>query len=186
MALVQLLLFAVGLFACCIFAFLAAVYLIGEAKGEHIRAILIKQAVRANIATIIAGGLVFVAAYLDGFALIDLLINHPFGAVCLALATLSIPVLWYCLNLGQVLMPRLLAGFQVCLILVAWLWIQFPVVVKIADAEHLTLQNSRAPEATIYVLGWALVVGSGLILPALFYLLKSFKGNVPLQAEPHH
>jgi hypothetical protein len=47
--------FSVGLFACCIFAFLAAVYLIGESKEERIRKVLLKQAFRANLATAAAG-----------------------------------------------------------------------------------------------------------------------------------
>jgi cytochrome d ubiquinol oxidase subunit II len=138
------------------------------------------------MATVAAGGLVFLAAYADGFGLVGLLLGHPFGAVCLMLATLSLPWLWYSLVRDQVILPRLLAGFQVCMILVAWVWIQFPVVVQTADGEPLTLWNSRAPQATFNVLGWALLVGSGLILPALFYLLKSFKGDIPFRAEPNH
>jgi cytochrome d ubiquinol oxidase subunit II len=169
--------FAVGIFACCIFTFLAAVYLIGEAREQQIRRIFFNQAIKANIATVIAGGLVFIAAYLDGFPLIDALLGHLFSAVCLGLATLSLPLLWYSLIRGHVILPRILAGFQVCMILVAWLWLQFPAVIAISNGPDLTLHNTRAPEATMQVLGWALVVGSMLILPALFYLMKSFKWN---------
>jgi cytochrome d ubiquinol oxidase subunit II len=178
--------FSVGLFACCIFAFLAAVYLIGESKEERIRKVLLKQAFRANLATVIAGGLVFLAAYVDGFGLVQLLLGHPLGALCLVLATLSLPWLWHSLGRGEVVLPRLLAGFQVCMILLAWVWIQYPAVVQLAEGQPLTLQNTRAPQATLEVLGWALLVGSGLILPALFYLLRSFKGGIPYQAEPNH
>jgi cytochrome d ubiquinol oxidase subunit II len=178
--------FAVGLFACCIFAFLAAVYLMGETEEIRIRKVLWWQAFRANLATVLAGGLVFVAAGLDGFDLIAGLLNHPFGLACLVMATLSLPLLWYTLNQGQVLLPRLLAGFQVAMVLLAWVFIQLPVVVQIQGGEALTLENTRAPEASLAVLGWALLVGSALILPALYYLIRSFKGDIPWQAEPDH
>lgn len=167
--------FAVGIFACCIFSFLAAVYLIGETKEEELRKYLLKQAFIANIITIIAGGLVFVAAYLNNFHLIDLLLSHLFSAVCLVSATVSLPLLWIALRKRQVILPRILAGFQVLMILTAWLWLQYPAIVNIANGPDLTLYNSVAPEATIRVLGWALLVGSMLILPALYYLLRSFK-----------
>ncbi|MES2732374.1 MAG: cytochrome d ubiquinol oxidase subunit II [Bacteroidota bacterium] len=177
--------FSVGLFACCIFAFLAAVYLMGESEEKRIRKVFWWQAFRANLATVVAGGFVFVAAKLDGFDLIGLLVNHPLGMACLIIATLSLPLLWYSLNLGWVILPRLLAGLQVMLILMAWVIIQYPVVVQIAGNQGLTLENTRAPEASLSVLGWALLVGSALILPALFYLLRSFKGH-PWHAEPGH
>jgi cytochrome d ubiquinol oxidase subunit II len=178
--------FSVGLFACCIFAFLAAVFLMGETGEKRIRKVFWWQAFRANLATVLAGGFVFVAAKLNGFDLIGLLLNHPLGIACLVLATLSLPLLWYTLNLGWVILPRLLAGLQVTLILLAWVIIQFPIVVHITGNQALTLENTRAPDASLSVLGWALLVGSGLILPALFYLLRSFKGAAPWQAEHGH
>jgi cytochrome bd ubiquinol oxidase subunit II len=167
--------FAVGIFACCIFTFLAAVYLIGEAKEEEIRRIFLDQAIKSNIVTVIAGGFVFIAAQMDGLDLIELLWSHPLSAACLVLATLSLPVLWFALVKRRVILPRLLAGFQVTMILVAWLWMQYPSVINLSNGEDLTLHNTRAPEATLQMLGWALIIGSMLILPALFYLLKSFK-----------
>lgn len=169
--------FAVGFFACCIFSFLAAVFLIGETEEGEVRTYLLKQAFKANIITVIAGGLVFLAAQWDGLNLIDLLLSHPLSATCLLLATLSLPMLWFTLRRKQVIVPRLIAGFQVLLILTAWLWLQYPAILNIQNAPDLTLYNTAAPEATIQVLGWALIVGSMLILPALFYLLKSFKFN---------
>jgi cytochrome d ubiquinol oxidase subunit II len=63
------------------------------------------------------------------------------------------------------------------MILAAWLWMQYPTVINLTHGEDLTLFNTQAPEPTLQMLGWALIVGSMLILPALFYLLKSFKWN---------
>lgn len=169
--------FTVGIFACCIFTFLAAVYLIGEAQEPEVRNIFFDQAIKSNIVTVIAGGFVFFAAQYDGLHLIDLLVSHPLGAACLFLATLSLPVLWITIRKGHIILPRLLAGFQVTMILLAWLWMQFPAIINIQNGPDLTLHNTAAPEATMQALGWALIVGSMLILPALFYLLKSFKWN---------
>src|SRR5690606_7927858 len=57
--------FMLGVFTCCLFAFLAAVYLIGEAENNFIRNRFLKFARNANIATVVSGGLVFVFAELD-------------------------------------------------------------------------------------------------------------------------
>jgi cytochrome bd ubiquinol oxidase subunit II len=170
--------FAVGIFACCIFAFLAAVYLIGEAEADEMRKLFLKQATRA-------GALVFLAAELDGFPLIRLLLENWLSTVCLLLATVSLPFLWRYLRRGNSTIPRVLAGFQVTMILAAWLWMQYPVAVRIHNAPDLTLFDTQAPEATLAALGWALLIGSLLILPALFYLLRAFKWKTEAEAQAH-
>jgi cytochrome bd ubiquinol oxidase subunit II len=71
-----------------------------------------------------------------------------------------------------------LAGGQVSLILGAWLAVQFPVLVKMADGHDLTFFNSHAPAASLNQLGLALLVGSVLVLPSLFFLLRVFKSEV--------
>ncbi len=75
----------------------------------------------------------------------------------------------------QIILPRLAAGFQVCMILVAWMGIQYPIVVKLQNAEDLTFFNANAPDITLFYLGWALLIGSVFILPFLAYLMKAFK-----------
>src|SRR5690606_1048626 len=102
-------------------------------------------------------------------------LSHPGSAVCLVLATVSLPVLWMTLRQRKVILSRVLAGFQVLMVLSAWLWLQFPAFVVLQDAADLTLFEAaapEAPEATIRALGWALVVRAVLILPALGWLLR--------------
>jgi cytochrome bd-type quinol oxidase subunit 2 len=41
----------------------------------------------------------------------------------------------------------------------------------------MSLLNTAAPEITHVYLGWALIIGSLLIFPSLFYLYKVFKTN---------
>jgi cytochrome bd ubiquinol oxidase subunit II len=168
---------AVGIFTSCIFSFLAAVYLIGETDEERVKKHLIIQARNVNIATVISGALVFITGHTQNFDLLKLIINNPLSGACLVLASLSVPLLWISLK-RSIVLPRILAAFQVVMILFAWTYIQYPIVVNIKNGNDLDLINSVSPEATINSLGWALIIGSFLILPALFYLLKAFKWHV--------
>ena len=54
----------------------------------------------------------------------------------------------------------------------------FQLMVFIADGSHLTVWNSKAPDRTIDLLVYALIVGILLILPAFAYLFKVFKFEV--------
>lgn len=166
-----------GIFTCCLFAFLAAVYLIGEAETPAIRRRFLKIARNGNIATVISGGLVFVFAELNGFPLAHMFLGSPGTLAAVILATLSLPLLWWSLTKQKIVLPRLIAGFQTMMILGAWFWDQYPAVLRYTDGSYLGLFNTAAPEATIRQLALALLIGSLLILPALFYLMKIFKGS---------
>lgn len=167
--------FVLGVFTCCLFAFLAAIYLIGEANTAVIRSHFLRIARNANIATVLTGGLVFLMAELNGLPLASMFWRSTGALLAIGLATLSLPLLWWILLKEHVVFPRLLAGFQTLMILGAWFWEQYPVFLRYANGEYLGLINSAAPEATLRQLGLALIVGSLLILPALFYLMKTFK-----------
>ncbi|AHM61987.1 cytochrome bd ubiquinol oxidase subunit II [Flammeovirgaceae bacterium 311] len=169
---------AVGIFTVCLFAFLAAVYLIGEARTEEETHTFVHAARNSNIALVLAGGLVFGAAALEGLPLVSLFITNTGAIAALVLATLSLPLLWVSLVRKQVIASRLLAGFQTLLVLGAWFWIEYPVALRYADGKALTLFDAAAPAATQQQLAIALLVGSLLILPALFYLLRTFKTHV--------
>lgn len=177
--------FALGIFSCCLFSFLAAVYLIGEAESPAIRESFLKIARNANIATVLAGGLVFLAAEMSGFSLAGMFLSSAGAITAVVLASLSLPLLWWSLFNRKVVLPRLLAGFQALMILGAWFWVQYPVLLRYANGEYLGIFNSAAPESTMRQLGLALIVGSLLILPALFFLMKTFKVKVPtLDQQP--
>ena len=167
-----------GLFCCCLFSFLAAVYLIGEAESEEVRNHFLRTARNANIATVLSGGLVFFSAEWSGLSLAAMFWQSISAMFAVVLATLSLPLLWWSLLRKQLVLPRLLAGFQVLMIMGAWFWVQYPVVMRYKNGDYLGLFETAAPEATMRQLALALLVGSVLILPALFYLLKTFKANV--------
>jgi cytochrome d ubiquinol oxidase subunit II len=60
------------------------------------------------------------------------------------------------------------------MILLAVGYMHFPNFIMVKSGENLSLLALHAPAKTIDDLGWALFIGSFLILPSLFYLYYSF------------
>lgn len=166
---------AVGIFTVSICGFLAAVYLSGEELDPGIRKVFIHNAKLLNVATVLSGALVFIAAHVDGLALMRELVTQPVTLIILILATLSLLPLWYFLNARRANATRMVAGFQVTMILLALGYHYFPDFIILQNAENLSLYNSAATEKSITSLAWALILGSIFILPSLFYLIYSFQ-----------
>lgn len=166
---------ALGIFTVCLFTFLAAVYLVGESPESDSRKAFTRRAYWASLSGLASGGGVFAAAAWEGLPLVRRFLDSGIALACLVAATLLMPALYLALGKGRAWTVRFLAGSQVALILVGWYRVQFPVLVAVADGSHLTFFNSHAPAATLNQLGGALLVGSALILPALFWLLRVFK-----------
>ncbi|MDB5105514.1 MAG: cytochrome bd ubiquinol oxidase subunit, partial [Fibrobacteres bacterium] len=161
---------ALGGFTVCLFAYLAAVYLIGESPAGTIRRRFARRAAVASVAAMASGGLVFWAAERDGIPLAAKFLGSPAAGACVVAATLIMPGLWSALAKEQGWLARILAGTQIALILAAWFAVQFPVLVRMRHGRDLTFFNAHAPAATLFHLGAALLVGAGLILPSLYYL----------------
>ncbi|UYQ94575.1 cytochrome d ubiquinol oxidase subunit II [Chitinophaga horti] len=166
---------AVGFFTTAICAFLAAVYLIGETDNETDRKRFIHKAQTSNILAVFCGFLVFTAAYFEGIPLFQWVFGNLVGAVAITAATLSLILLWYLLRQGKTKILRVLAGFQVTMILLTVTWQHYPNIVLLADGGYLSLTEHHGHAKTISSLGWALLLGSIFILPALFYLIYSFQ-----------
>jgi cytochrome d ubiquinol oxidase subunit II len=60
------------------------------------------------------------------------------------------------------------------LVLIGWFRLQYPVIIN-SSIEPLTIYTAAAPETTLRYLLYALIGGSLIIFPALFYLLTVFK-----------
>lgn len=169
-----------GFFTCALFTFLAAVYLIGEADKEYLKNIFKKRARVANIAAVVFGGLVFLSSEIYHLQLVEKFIKTPSIILCMVAATFILVPLWWSLGLKNIWIARALAAMQVSLILLGWFQIQAPKIVS-TSMQTFTFYNSAAPESTLVNLGWALIVGSSLILPSLFFLFRIFKaGQKPL------
>ncbi|MFD0940815.1 cytochrome d ubiquinol oxidase subunit II [Pedobacter boryungensis] len=166
---------AVGLFTVALCGFLAAIYLIGESKADDDKKRFIKKAEFMNIAAVVFGALVFITAKMENVPLIDWVFQNNVGLIAVSLASLSLVLLWYLLLKGKTKVLRILAGFQVTMILLAISYAHFPNFIRFKNGDHISLFESIAPIKTIDSLGWGLLLGSLLILPFLGYLFYKFQ-----------
>ncbi|MGV3685028.1 MAG: cytochrome d ubiquinol oxidase subunit II [Daejeonella sp.] len=166
---------AIGFFTVAICGFLAAIYLIGETVSHQEKLRFIRKAKLMNIAAVASGAFVFIAAYADNIPLFTWIFGNVVGISALTLATISLMFLWYFLYKGKTIILRILAGFQVVMILGATTYRHFPNIVLLRNGSYLSLLEHSGHERTINALAWALLIGSVFILPALFYLIYSFQ-----------
>ncbi|SEJ42637.1 cytochrome bd-I ubiquinol oxidase subunit 2 apoprotein [Dyadobacter koreensis] len=166
---------SVGLFTVSICGFLAAVFLIGETDNQHDRKRFELKAKAFNIAAVICGILVFISALIDGIPLIDWVFGNAIGIIAISAATLSLVLLWYLLYKGKSKIIRVLAGFQVTMILLTTTYRHYPNIVILKNGGYLSLIEHSGHEKTMQALALALLIGSIFILPALFYLIYSFQ-----------
>lgn len=166
---------SVGIFTVTICGFLAAVYMVGEADTESHRRYFVRKAFLMSIAALTAGALVFVAAWVDGIPLTDWIFGHAMGIMAVMAAMLSLLLMWFMLYRRRSGLIRLLAGFQVTMILLAATYSHYPNLVLLKNGDYLSLVDQSGHADTILALGWALLLGSIFILPALCYLLYSFQ-----------
>ncbi len=166
--------FSVGIFTVAIVTYLAAVYMIGEAKEESLRGRFVRRARNANIFTIIAGGIVFLIAGINQLEFYHSFFN-VYSILCFVAATIALPFLWLFLRFRRRWLSRLVAAFQVTAILLAWEAAQFPNIILLKSGEHLTFYNTAAPAATLNALTVALIAGVLIIIPLLVYLFNSFQ-----------
>lgn len=166
---------SVGLFVCSLFAFIASVYLIGDTRDKEIRDYFIKKSKITNLVTVGSGGLVFISSIIDNNGFAKAFFTHPVSIVLIIAATVSLPLLWKLLEDGKEWLARITAGAQLFFIMGAFYYIYFPVIVNMKDSADLTLFNSAAPDITLKYLGVALLLGSLIIFPSLYYLIRIFK-----------
>jgi cytochrome bd ubiquinol oxidase subunit II len=166
---------SLGVFVIFLFAYLAAVYLAGEAKDSDSSDIYIKYAKRLLVALVVSGGLVFLTSELEGINLIRQFFSSWVSIASISLATLLLPVFLYLLSKKMTGLTRIIAGAQTTFIVIGWYGAQFPVLVKLKDLKPLTIYNSVAPEKTLFMMITALIVGLALVIPLLIYLFRIFK-----------
>lgn len=166
---------AVGFYTVTICGFLAAIYLVGETDNIAFKRHFIKKAFHMSFAALGCGTLVFIAAITDGIPLARWIFGNPVGLASTSAAAASLILLWYLLRNEKTKGIRLLAGFQVTMILVAITYVHYPNIVILKNGQYLSLIGHSGHPKTIQSLAWALILGSIFILPALFYLIYSFQ-----------
>ncbi|MBB63741.1 MAG: cytochrome d ubiquinol oxidase subunit 2 [Waddliaceae bacterium] len=171
---------SVGVFVCCLFTFLAAVYLNAEAGDEELQEIFKNRAKAANIACILSGALVFFSAEWEGIALLQDFISHPLSFLSIVLATILLIPLWFGVWEHDRSLIRFLAAGQVTLVLLGYFRLMYPNLIRVrSNTEMIDIdfyRTAAGPETLVYLV-WALVLGLFLILPALAYLFYVFKSE---------
>lgn len=167
--------FAIGIFLTLLFGWLASVYLIGEAHDEETYHTFTKTSRIFFILLILSGLGVFIMAEFYELHFFRKFIHSALAIGCVVAATIAIPFICRNIKRRNSLQTRLWAGLQTACILTGWFAVHFPVMIYIADGSHLTIWNSQAPERTMSLLVYALIVGIFLIFPAFAYLFKVFK-----------
>ena len=164
-----------GFFVLSIFFFIGTVFLIGEAADPDTSDYFIRRARHGVLWMILTGGLVFVCAETSGLHLLKSFFTHPVCILSFVLATIGVVVLWRTVKAGRTWLLRGIVGFQLGVVLLAWFNLMFPNIIVYQNGNHLTLFNAAAGNTTLAALGWSLIIGTLLFLPALYYLVVVFK-----------
>lgn len=166
-----------GIFVTILFGWLASVYLNGEVKTEEESSVFLRISRIFLVLLIVSGLSVFFVAELYKVHFFFEFIHSPVSIGCVVVATIIVPFLWNALKRRKNIISRVLAGAQTACIIAGWYAIQFPIIVYLSNNKHLTIYNTRAPESTIVMLFWALLIGIIIIFPSIAYLMKVFKFN---------
>lgn len=167
--------FSVGVFFCFLCALQASAFLLGDIDDEHLRKMMVRQIRLLLPMSIIAGGLVFVAAELEHVALFERFLSSGASVFCTLVSGTFVVALWINIKSNRPWISRLLVGGITTSILFGWFLMFYPEVIMLHGGESIQLGEAAAPESTLRSLVWALCIGSLLIFPALFYLFAVFK-----------
>jgi cytochrome bd ubiquinol oxidase subunit II len=162
-----------GFFFSALCVFLAATFLIGEAKDYEKRMYMRKAGI-AIFAVVVLGLITILDGYLEGNEFTSEFISNPLAIGAVALSGALLYPLWRVIRIGRIIWCRFLAGAQVLLILFAAIGTHFPNLI-ITSTKEVSLLDGIAPNSVINVLGISLIIGGVLIIPGLLHLLKSFR-----------
>lgn len=170
-----------GLFFCLVSAFLASIFLTIESRQESEKHQLSRKAFQINVLMFGMGGIGLVGAgFFDTNINLAAGVLHHYwegyqGWLVMGVGSLLWGATQYCLFTNKYSIARILGVGEVSVVLLGWIWLQHPAMIIFKDGTNLSLTQAAAPDATLMSLGWALIIGSVLIFPALFYLFKVFK-----------
>jgi cytochrome bd ubiquinol oxidase subunit II len=169
---------ATAAFVCAWFAFegaalLAAEHARGDAPLPHLR--LARNAQWLAIAT---GALVLFIAHLEQLAWFRQLIASPSAIATIALATALLAAIFYAFHAGRPWLLRIALGVQASCLLLGFALGSFPLLLR-WESGGLTYRELAAPPSTLRGLLWAVGIGLALILPALVYLIRTYKLQPP-------
>jgi cytochrome bd ubiquinol oxidase subunit II len=160
----------VGLLTVVLFGFLAAVYLTNEPAEEAVTEAFRRRALASAGAMFVLGAVTLAVAKSLAPAMAEGLFRAPIVLVAGGLSLVgSVATVWK-RRYGA---ARALAALSVTCVIGGWGIAQRPYLLP----PDLTIANSAAPEVTLRLLVWALVIGSVTLVPSLYYLFRVFKGE---------
>lgn len=172
--------FSLAIFLCVLFSYLASVFLVGETSDPYLKSRFVFRAKRWMTASIATGGLVFITGWFSHADLFQRLLTSPISLFCMGLTTILLIPSWIALNERATWIPRILASGQFTLILIGWYNVQYPYLIPPSPQfgyPGLTLYDAAASGPVLNSLAFALIIGSLLIFPSMFYLFRVFKAR---------
>jgi cytochrome bd ubiquinol oxidase subunit II len=164
-------------------AYLAAVYLAGDARRaglpDMVRAFRARALASGVVAGVVAIGGLFVVRE-DARQLYDGLTSGG-GLVLVILSALAGAATLVLVWTGRFGLARITAAGAVAAVMVGWAFAQSPYLLP----DDLTLDEAAASDATLTALVIAVAVGMLVLVPSLFYLYKLvLQGRLDQQFEP--
>lgn len=164
---------SVGILTIVLVAYLAAVYLLVEARDPDLRTLFTRRAMISCGAVVLAAAVALWQARRGApeiYAGLRHTMTGPLAvAVAFGLHLGAFVALWN----ARAWAARWCAVTGAVVMLWGWALSQFPFLVE----PHLTIGNA-APAPTLHVLALSLLLGSMVLFPLLYYLYRIFKGRV--------
>ncbi len=171
---------AVGLFTLSLFAWLAACYLLLEARDEDLRDDFRIRAVAAGIAAAVSGALALGLASSGAAYVFGRLTGTWWGLAVLALTSALLVGATVAAWRRRYALTRVMAAGATTLVILGWGRAMQPWLI----VDSLTVAEAAAPAVTLRLVVWILAGGSVVLLPAYAYLVATFKGRVLFPRQP--
>lgn len=171
---------AVGVFALVLFAYLAAVYLLVEARDEEMRETFRRRALVSALVAGILEQMVVLLARTGAPHVSATLHDTTWGGLAqLGTATACFAAI-FCLWQRAYWWARLSAVAQVVLTIWAWGFSQYPYIVP----PNLTIAEAASPIVTLQIVTVVICAGAFLLVPSLYCLFRVFKYGYVLGSGP--
>jgi len=168
---------SVGVFLVTLSAYIAAIFLLGEVDSDEEYKLLSKFSVRLFFLSVISGIAIFISSYFSGLIFHELFFSHPLAEIAGIIATALVPLIFIFIKKRKTWKLRFIVGFQIVIIMIQWLVIQWPNLILFSNGSTLSIYDAAAPTITMKILFYALAIGVVIIFPSLFYLFKLFKSE---------
>lgn len=158
-----------GVFTLTIAAYLAAVYLMAETKGELQQDFRQRALVSGTLTGILSGVMLIMMAYYTPWLWERF--THGTGVLLLVAGAMLLIFSFFFVMKEKYVWARVTAAGQVIVLLWGWALAQWPYIMY----PDLTLMDAKAPDATIRFVLQIVPVGMIVLVPSLWLLFRVFK-----------